>query len=446
LQFVTKLVYSVWISRIFDLRFKIGKYAMRNWVRSSAISRFAGVVTGLWLCGMGAAWAGTGGSDLGIQSVVDGVCLDVSMTCPKVPTITQAILQMSGVATAAPDYVRGPQGNLAVAGFTGVLCSVSGGILGPQGSLLPVCSQANAVNAVNPLVASPVAVSDLPSFTPLAFTTGKGQAVPVPFGTKGADSFFYAVAAGPNDEPNTLIVIFDYPTLTSSNFQNGQVVANVSLPLQVLNSNGSERLICGPQSPNSSTTSCQVSLAQLQINACNSGSACVKGFAYNVVGDFSSPGTSSTASLSQLNIQASASFGSSPNSSRSHFILEVQVPLLVTQGNDPAYFGLTPSDAVVNSGSFTFVNQLTGLPTAFTAELKPTFGIAPQTAPACPSGSCPPPATTYPFCASFAGNGGGPLTSAVATFLVVGTDATTYVSSPVPAALVGSQVTLKCPF
>jgi hypothetical protein len=361
------------------------------------------------------------------------------MTCPKVPTITQAILQMSGVATAAPDYVRGPQGNLVVAGFTGVQCSVSG-----NGGL-PACSQTNAVNAVNPPAASSVDVSDLPNLTALAFTTGKGQAVPVPLGTKGANSFFYAVAAGPNGEPNTLTVIYDYPTLTNSKFQNGQLVANVSLPLQVL-SNGSERLICGPQSPNSNATSCQVSLAQLQISACSSGSACVNNFAYNVVGDFSSPGTSSTASLSQLNIQASASFGPSPNSDGSHFILGVQVPLLVTKGNDPAYFGLTPSDAKVNPGSFTFVNQLTGLPTAFTTELKPTFGVAPQTAPACPSTSCPPPTTTYPFCASFAGNGGASLASAVATFLTVGTDATTYVSSPVPAVLAGSMVTLKCPF
>ena len=140
------------------------------------------------------------------------------------PTATQAILQMSGLTTAAPDFVRGPQGPIAASGFS-ALCTVSG-----SGGL-NVCSQKNAINAVNPSAASPVSVSDL---TPLAFMTVKGQAVPVPFGTKGAASFFYAVATGSNGEPSTLAVVFDVPTVTNSNFTKGQVVADVSLPLQVL--------------------------------------------------------------------------------------------------------------------------------------------------------------------------------------------------------------------
>jgi hypothetical protein len=407
---------------------------MRTRVRSSAISRFAGVVTTVWLCGMGSAWAGGGGSDLAIQSVLNTICDDVGMTsCPKVPTITQAILQMSGLANAAPDYVRGPEGPLAVQQLA-PLCSVS------SGTIFNVCSQANAISAVNPLAGSPVAVSDLPSLTPLAFTTGKGQAVPVPLGTKGASSFFYAVATGPNGEPNTLTVIFDYPTLTNSNFTKGQVIANVSLPLQVFNPDGSERLICGATGCPASLTS----LATLQISACNSGPGCANGFAANVVGDFSMQGTISTMSAGALGIQLSMSFAPSPNSDRSHFILGVQVPLLVTHGNDPAYFGVVPSGVIP-------VNQLSGLPTAFTSDVVPPskIGVAPQAAPAClVSGSCPPATTTFPFCASFSGNGGGPLTSAVATFLSIGTDATTYVSSPLPSTFVQPPLLplLKCPF
>jgi hypothetical protein len=401
---------------------------MRASVRSSAISRFVWMATTAWLCGMAPASAGDGGSDLGIQSVLNTICTDVGMTsatCPKVPTITQAILQISGLENAAPDYVRGPQGNLVLNGFA-PLCSVSAGIQS--------CSQANAINAVNPPAASPVAVSDLPSLTPLAFTTIKGQAVPVPLGTKGANSFFYAVATGTNGEPNTLTVIFDYPTLTSSNFTKGQVVANVSLPLQVLNNDGSERLICGATGCPASVTS----VATLQISACNSGPGCVNGLASNVVGDFSIAGTISTVSAGALGIQLSVSFAPSPNSDRSHFILGVQVPLLVTHGNDPAYFGVVPSGVIP-------VNQLSGLPTAFTSDVVPPskIGVAPQAAPACPSGTCPPPTTTFPFCASFSGNGAGPLNSAVATFLSIGTDATTYVSSPVSQQVPSS---LKCPF
>jgi hypothetical protein len=203
-------------------------------------------------------------------------------------------------------------------------------------------------------------------------------------------------------------------------------VASVSLPLQVLNSDGSERLICGAQG-------CPASLATLQISAASNG-----GLTANVIGDFSVPGTISTMSAGALGIQFSVSFAPSPNSDRSHFILEVQVPLLVTLGNDPAYFGVVPSGVIP-------VNEISGLPTAFTNDVVPTskIGIAPQAAPACPSGSCPPPTTTFPFCASFSGNGGGPLNSAVATFLAIGTDATTYVSSPVPAQIPSS---LKCPF
>src|SRR5207302_7455294 len=137
---------------------------------------------------MGSAWAGDGGSDLGIQSVLNIICAEVGMTsCPKVPTITQAILEISGLANASPDYVRGPQGNLVVAQFQ-PLCSVS------SGTGLPVCSQANAINAVSPPAASSVAVSDLAGLMPLAFTTVKGQAVPVPLGTSGTTSLFYAVA------------------------------------------------------------------------------------------------------------------------------------------------------------------------------------------------------------------------------------------------------------
>ena len=403
---------------------------MRTWVGCSAIARFAGVTTAAWLCSMGPAWAGDGGDDTAIQPALQTICNYVGMTsiCPHVPTITQAILEMSGLANAAPDFVRGPQGPLVADGLS-ALCTVSSGA--PGG--LNVCSQGNAINAVNPPAASPVAVSDLPNLTPLAFTTGKGVAVPVPLGTSGANSYLYAVATPEqNGEFKTLTLFFDYPVQTNSTIQKGQVFAKISLPLKVLNNDGSERLICGA-TPCPSLTN----LATLQITTCSSGSGCVQGFAYNVVGDFSSPGTIVSQPVGSLGIQASVSFGSSPNSSRSHLILGVQIPLLVTAATDSAYFGVVPSGVIP-------VNQLSGLPTAFTSDVVPTskIGITPQAAPTC-SGTCPS-TTTFPFCASFAGNAGATINAAVATFFTLGTDATTYLSSPVPAALVGSA--LQCPF
>jgi hypothetical protein len=421
---------------MFDPWFQNREYVMRTWVGCSAIARFAGVMTAAWLCGMATASAGDGGDDTAIQPALNTICTYVGMTsCPHVPTITQAILEMSGLANAAPDFVRGPQGPLVADGLS-ALCTVSSGA--PGG--LNVCSQGNAINAVNPPAASPVAVSDLPNLTPLAFTTGKGVAVPVPLGTSGANSYLYAVATPEqNGEFKTLTLFFDYPVQTNSTIQKGQVFAKISLPLKVLNNDGGERLICGA-APCPSLTS----LATLQISGCNSGQGCVNGLLAQVTGDFSAPGTIGTMSASQLNIGVSVSFAPSPNSAGAHLILQVQVPLLVTRLNDPAYFGLPP----FVTGSPTLVNQLSGLPTAFTSDVNPAFGVAPEAAPKC-SGTCPPTtfASTFPFCASFSGSGSGPLGSgpfhsAVATFFTLGTDATAYVSSPV--SLAGSS--LQCPF
>jgi hypothetical protein len=347
------------------------------------------------------------------------------------PTVSQVILEISGLENAAPDFVRGPQGSFNIPpNDTGALCLV---IASPTFPTLSACDQI-VIDALNPPAASSVGISDLANLTALGFTTGKGPPVPVPLGTSGASSFFYAVATpGQNGEITTLTLFFDYPVQTNSSIQKG-VFASISLPL----SNG-HRPICG-------TAGCPASLATLQISGCSSGPGCVNGLAANVIGDFSKAGVIGTMSAGDLGIQTSVSFAPSPNSASSHLILTVQVPLRVTHGNDPAYFGVVPSGV-------TPVNQLSGLPTAFTSDVVPTsgIGVTPQAAPAC-SGDCPGStfATTFPFCASFSGSGSGPLGSgpfhsAVAAFLSVGTDATTYVSSPVsPTALSGVQ--LQCPF
>jgi hypothetical protein len=399
---------------------------MHTLIGSSTIARFVGVVTAVWLCGIASASAGDSGSDTAIQPFLNKICTDVGMTsCPHVPTITQAVLEMSGLANAAPDLVRGPQGPIVAQGSS-PLCAVSASLA--EQNMVNVCSQANAINAVNPPALSAVALSDL---TPLAFTTGKGLAVPVPLGTSGANSFLYAVATpDQKGEINTLTLYFDYPVQTNSTIQKA-VFANISLPL----SNG-QRPICG-------ATGCPASLATLQISGCSSGQGCVNGLAANVIGDFSSPGVIGTKSAGDLGIGVSVSFAASPNSTSSHLILQVQVPLLITLGNDPAYFGVVPSGAIP-------VNQLSGLPTAFTSNVVPAsgIGVAPQAAPTC-SGTCPSTTFTYtfPFCASFSGSGSGPLGSgsfhsAVVTFASIGTDATTYLSSPVPPL----ASSLQCPF
>jgi len=462
---------------------------MRGSVRSPHFSRLAGAVVALWLGGAGSAWAGGGGgADAGTlqSSVLNPLCDFLGVTsCPQLPTINQIVLEISALQNTPPNLVRSQVIFVPLGPVLGT-CSVAGNFS------LPVCDSI-AINAVNPPLWSdpgplgpspialaslsklttlpplPVAVSNLSSLTPLAFIgplSGTGSAVPVPPGTKGANSFFYAATSWASGQPETLTLFYDYPPQTNPTFAMGQIVAKISLPLEVLNADGSERLVCGPQG-------CPASLALLQIKAnCNGGPGCLIA---SVKGDFSVPGTIETRRAADLGLQFGLVFSASPNASQRHAIFVVQVPLLVTGpanptncgnainsmtpdvtdcGNDPAYFGVTPSGATngQSTGSPTGVNQASGLPTAFKTDdlgstpafLAKPVGIAPLAAPPCAGGACPAQAalSTFPFCASFWANGTSPpLHSAVAAFLAIGTDGTTYVSSPVPPF-----AGLQCPF
>src|SRR5205085_10842978 len=95
-------------------------------------------------------------------------------------------------------------------------------------------------------------------------------------------------------------------------------------------------------------------------------------------------------------------------------------------------------------------NQASGLPTAFSYnELGFPFkgvhvGIAPYAAPQVvpqivSNGMMP--MATFGFCASFLSNGANALRPAVAAFASIGTDGTTYVSSPIPPF---TGITLQC--
>jgi hypothetical protein len=426
---------------------------MRFSIRYSTISRIAGAVAALWLCGAGAAWAGGGTSAAGLQMALgdqngtSGLCSLLGMTsCPQLPTVTQLILQMSALATSPPDLVRSPQGAglTASSGASNVVCSVAGN------QALAPCSLF-AINAINPAAFS----ANLSQLNPLAFlgpTTGSGRAIPVPTGTS-ANSRFYAVAttaSGQPGQPDTLSLRYDYPPLTTATFAKGQQVAAISLPL-VLLSNGTEQQV---------TTTLQISAA------CAGGISCLTATA---VGNFSGNGTQKR-SPGDLGITITSDF------STGHAVFSVQAPLVVTGpsnssncqsainngtvdtadcGNDPAYFGVVPFGATLdgskanpNVGSATGVNQLSGLPTAFnvndpgfsTAFLnRTTDGIAPYPAPAGTGATT----STFGFCASFWGGSTTNLNlnPAVAAFLSIDTNGTTYVSSPVqPPANVG------CPF
>jgi hypothetical protein len=420
--------------------------------RSSVLSALAGAAMVLSLL-VSPSWAGGGGEDAGsAQVVINDFCTFLGMTsCPQLPTFTQGVLQIAGLQNSSPNYARGPVGLGE--------CSVAGNPY-PFSSGPISFSPCNtlALDAVNRPTPSTIGVADLAKLTPLAFTVSKqGQAVPTQPTDSSAGAFLYAVATQASGQPDTLDLVYDYPPLTSANFTAGQIVAEISLPLQVLSrATGSERLVCG-------ASGCPGSVATLVISAvCNGGVSCLNAA---VAGDFSVPGTLNTPSPSaaQLGLHWDVSFGTSPNSSHTHAIFEVQVPLLVTGpsnpakcgkaissdtpdpadcGNDPAYFGVTPANATNGSstGTPTLINQLTGLPTAFSTNdlgFTPPFlgqpvGIAPSAAPTTP-------ASTYAFCSSFLVK--GVFNRATAAFYSINTDGTTNVSaSIVPPAGV------TCPF
>lgn len=373
---------------------------MRTLMGASAISRLAGVMMTAWLCGMGPAWAGGGGSDGGIsQPVLQNVCTLVGVqSCPQLPTLTQIILGIADYQNTTPDFVRSTLGN-----FSGI-CSVST----TGGTGLPICSQNNAVSTASPLAPSTIALTDLSNLTPVAFKadTVSGQAVtPVALGTPGANSWIYPVLTGP-DGQHTLDVVLDYGPWTSKQFVMNQPVGSFKFPLVILNSDNSETPV----------------VATLNLTAsCNGAAGCLSG---TVTGIGTKP-----LSAAQLGIQIGFQLAASPNVPTPHGIFELQLPVIVTLLSDPAYFG------VDSNGTATFINQLSGQPTAFSQDdrgFTPTsvgrpVGISPYPAPLCPASGCPSgsPPIFYGFCATIAG------TPAAATFASVGTDGTTYASSPV---------------
>ena len=383
---------------------------MRN--RSSAISRFTGAVTIVWLCGMGPAWAGGGGSDGGVsQPFLQQVCTLVgAQPCLQPPTLAQIILGITNYQNTTPDFVRGPLGNIGSVSGT---CSVSG-------SPFPLCSTNNAVSTVNPLAPSSITLSDLSNLMPLAFQASGKTVTPVALGSNGANSFLYVVLTGP-DGQHTLDVVLDYGPWTNKS----QPVSSFTFPLVILNADNSETPV----------------VAALKVTPnCNGTSCTVTGVGKNSL------------TAAQLGIGFGYQLAPSSNLSAPHAIFTLQLPVIVTGpanptkcgvaigngtsdpadcGSDPVYFG------VDSTGTPTLINQFSGAATAFSQDdrgFTPTsvgrpIGVSPYPAPLCPATGCPsttsPPPTFYGFCATIAG------TPAAATFASVGTDGTTYATSPV---------------
>src|SRR5262249_15881786 len=133
-----------------------------------------------------------------------------------------------------------------------------------------------------------------------------------------ADAFLYAVGVSTSvgngfvknnlTDPDTVYFFYEDLFRTNQNFNNGQIVANFSLPLTVLNSNGTEQAVP----------------ATLQFRANRAGD-CKDS---TVVGNFLGV-TAKSLMASQIGIDCAVRFSASPISTQPHAIFEVAVRLLV---------------------------------------------------------------------------------------------------------------------
>lgn len=375
---------------------------MRELGRLSRAARLSGTLYALGLFIAGSAWAGDGGSSLAsLQALLNTVCGNLNVTCPQLPTITQAALEIAAQFNAPTEMVR---------------------------------SQDNdppALVAANPPLASAQPPLDLSTSTPLAFvgsTSVTGQAAATQSYDENANGFFYAVTSigGPNAQPDTVHFIYEDLFRTVDGVSKGQQVAIISLPLVVLDGS-TERVV--------QTT--------LQFVA-----TCKGGFASCVTtalatGDFSGNGKSKTYSADQIGLSVTSSFGPTPISLLvPHATFQVDVPLIVTSATDPLYLQSPPKNAVLfqaffgpETGFMPKTPNILGTKTS-------SIGIAPFAAPLCPGNlncSATPPQGVFGFCASLPNNN-ATLLPAVAAFAAVATSGEALVSAPF-----GSSSKIVCP-
>jgi hypothetical protein len=287
-------------------------------------------------------------------------------SCPTYSAITELVLELAGLENAGPEMVRA------------------------QNAIAPTA----ALNALNPPAGHPFALSNV---TPLAFVSpslSSGKLSLTQPGDAMANSFFYAATDGsaipPGLQPTTLYLLYDYTGLTSKTFTKGQFIADIQIPLTVLNSNGTETSVP----------------AVLQFR----GATGSPNYTVVVAGNFPGGGPP-THDPGELGLSATLAFGSSSNSKTSHAMFGVQVPLLVTGATDPAYFS-NPISAALPA---IFVTDQRGFTAKF---LKPPSGL--------PVGMAP---VAAQFIANFA-NSSGATVPAVNAYLAIATDGETLVSAP----------------
>jgi hypothetical protein len=373
------------------------------------------------------AWAGGGGADAGnIQSFLDSTCGLLGMSvCPQLPTITQGILEVAGLQYARPEALRSSQNIGPGAVYAGNPSPIPASP--PVAAALPISALDFAKLGLTPLAFATHSNQDDSN----ARTTGVGFAAATQLFGSEADSFFYAVTTydlvGGAAQPHALNLFYEDLFRDNHSFTNGQIVAQISLPLAVYNS---------------STPSQREVPTLLRIHAiCTGGPTCL---AADAIGDFAGTSTPQTRSAAAIGVKFALVFGPSSTSSHPHAIFEVQTPLLVTFAYDPVYFSTASNQEFVVQ-HVSFVNEDTG----FALGGGNSIGVATYPAPMTVlTGNPPAPAPTanFGFCANLPDNSNGPNAHhfpAVAAFLQIASDGETLASAPLGPS---TAPTLKCPF
>jgi hypothetical protein len=431
---------------------------MRTSIRYSTISRISGAVAGLSLCGAGTAWAGGGGADFGSLTALltngsTGICDVFKINpCPKVPSITQAALQVAALGNNLSEMLLlqnqfAPASRVKADNPAAVAADIPTDPTSPSyKAILPTASTAPSVLSV------------LSNLTPLAFksqspgtATMPGTALVTQLYDTSADAFLYAVGLSSTGTsgskaplPVADYVYFFYDDLFRFNvgFTTGTTIAKFTFPLRVFDGT-TERAV--------PTT--------LNFVATNAGNCSMS----TVVGDFKGVGGGATQQLTpdQIGISCQVVLSASPASTQQHAIFEVAVPLLVTSASDPLYFYsfVTPKDPATNKVLSNPVNSplpTQGVYTAFqfnTGHSNSTnlgtgiaIGLAPSAAPlcsdlgvTCSSTSMP---ATFPICANLPTKTTGnsvQLRAAVGGYYAMATSGETLLS-----AALGAESTSTC--
>jgi hypothetical protein len=357
------------------------------------------------------ARAGDGGADLGtLQAFIDDTCAFFGMsTCPQIPTISQAVLQVAAMVDIAPEAVRSS---------TAFAIAVGPYVDAGNPSRPPAigCSKTGCVDPLNPITGLPIDPGALSSLRPLAFVsakTGSGTATPTQLQDPSAEGFLYAVgglsaANAGSPQPDTLVLFYDDPIRTNRTLPQGQISAKVSLPLTVLNHDGiTERAFS----------------ATLQFkNPAAGGASCS---ASTVTGSFSGSGVQML-SPGAIGVDCAIVFAASPASPQPHAIFEVTVPMLITPNTDPAIIAGSP----IGFGA-PFFGNFGFQPASGVLKANEQFiGIGPNAAPfGAPASSATP--GIFSLCANLPreGNGVPPIPS-VAAFYAIGGDGEVKLSAP----------------